>query len=182
MNLHKTARLMSVACLLLTSQVYADDIGTITINGALKSPTCDAKINNGAANGTVTLPSVTTSALASAAQVAGKTPFSLNLTGCDPAGSVHPYFQSNQATVSATSGRLLNTATLAPAAFVELQLLNANDGVVNLSGGAAAQNAGESKVDATGAATLNFSIEYYAVQQTTAGAVSSTLTYVINYI
>jgi major type 1 subunit fimbrin (pilin) len=181
MNLHNTARLMFLAGLLLTSQVYADDIGTITINGVLKSPTCDVKINNGAANGTVTLPSVTTSALASAAQVAGKTPFSLNLTGCNPAGSIYPYFQNNQTTVSA-NGRLLNTATLAPAAFVELQLLNANDGVVNLSAGAAAQNAGSSKVDATGAATLNFSIEYYALQQTTAGAVSSTLTYVINYL
>jgi major type 1 subunit fimbrin (pilin) len=181
MNLQYIARLLCLACLLLTRQVYADDTGTITINGELKSPTCDAKVNNGAADGTVTLPSVTSSLLASATQVAGNTPFSITLTGCNPAGSVYPYFQNNQATIN-TAGRLLNTATTAPAQFVELQLLNASHAVVNLSGAASAQNVGSSKVDATGAATLNFSIQYYARQPTTPGAVNSTLTYLINYI
>lgn len=172
---------MSMAWFLLASQVHADDTGTITINGALKSPTCDAKVNNGAADGTVTLPTVATSLLASAAQVAGNTPFTINLTGCDPTGSVSPYFHNNQATVNA-AGRLSNMATTAPAQFVELQVLNAGNAVVNLNGTASAQNSGSAKVDATGAATLNFSIQYYATQQTTAGAVSSTLTYIINYI
>ncbi|WP_081232304.1 fimbrial protein [Pseudomonas chlororaphis] len=181
MSIRYRLRLMSVVGMLLASQVHADDTGTITINGALKSPTCDAKVNNGTADGTVTLPTVATSLLASATQVAGNTPFTINLTGCDPAGSVAPYFQNNQATVNA-AGRLINTATGTPALFVELQLLNATHGVINLNSAVLAQNTGSAKVDATGSATLNFSIQYYATQQTTAGPVSSTLTYIINYI
>ncbi|WP_282318121.1 fimbrial protein [Pseudomonas sp. ITA] len=171
----------SLTCLLSTTQVYADDTGTITINGALKSPTCDAGINSGAADSTITLPSVPTSSLSTTAQVAGKTPFTINLMGCDPAGSVYAYFQNNQATINA-AGRLSNMAAAAPAQFVELQLLNATNTAVNLSGAALSQNTGSAKVDTTGSAILNFSIQYYATQQATAGSVSSTLTYVINYI
>ncbi|URQ60813.1 type 1 fimbrial protein [Pantoea alhagi] len=83
--------------------------GTITINGKLTQQTCTVKVNGGTADAVINLPSLSTSALDEAGKMAGRTAFTMNLTGCTPAtGSVRAYFEHGP-TVDAATGRLNNT-------------------------------------------------------------------------
>lgn len=167
--------------LFATSALAQQAAITFVVNASLTSSTCDVTVNGGAANATVTLPVVPASNLLNAGQVAGTTPWTLDLKNCDPSITVFPYFYSDQGTINA-AGRLNNTAIASPAAGVELQLLNGLGGVVDLNAAAGSQNAGAPLIPATGAAVFDYAIQYYSTGSSGAGGVTSSLVYVLKYI
>lgn len=162
---------------------HAADSGTITINGKVMNSTCDVTGNGGTNDFTVTLPPVAKTALASSGQTAGDTGFTLSLSNCPttPAGlKVGAQFYSS-ANADAT-GRLTNTVTSGGATNVAIQLL---DGSSNPIAVAASQSGAavtdQTTVPASGNASLSYTARYYATGVATAGNVSTTVQYVINY-
>ncbi|MFH4337526.1 fimbrial protein, partial [Acinetobacter baumannii] len=76
--------------------------GTITINGLVTDKTCDI-VTPAGKDFTVTLPTVSKQTLAVAGDVAGRTPFQINLANCSQ-GKVATYFEPG-ATVDFNTGR-----------------------------------------------------------------------------
>ncbi len=75
--------------------------GTITFNGKVVDQTCS--VTTGTDPLTVTLPTVSTKSLDSTGKVAGLTPFTISLSGCNTAAatgaqSVKAYFEPNATT------------------------------------------------------------------------------------
>ena len=70
------------AAVSLVNTVSAATNGTVTFSGKLNDQTCQVVLNNGSASGTVTLPTVPKEKLSSKYNMAGKTAFTLKLTGC----------------------------------------------------------------------------------------------------
>lgn len=173
-------RIALAAALLLPLNLLADT-QIVTVFGELKSPTCDIRIDGGTSDSRVALPATTVAKLASTAMVDGTTPFVMTLSGCDTTNAVTPYFQNTQSTINA-QGRLNNIAPTGAAQHVELQLLNSNASPINLSLDENSQNAAPATVPTGGTANFAFSIQYYATATASAGAVSSTLTYVLRYL
>ncbi|EIB7086914.1 fimbrial protein [Acinetobacter baumannii] len=156
--------------------------GTITINGLVTDKTCDI-VTPAGKDFTVTLPTVSKQTLAVAGDVAGRTPFQINLTNCASVGKVATYFEPG-ATVDFNTGRLLNQATSGAAANVNIQLLGSNNNFIPvLAAGANGAQANSQWVDvAEGAsADLNYYAEYYATGASTAGKVTTSVQYTIIY-
>lgn len=154
--------------------------GTISITGKVIAQTC--KVDGNAAGTadavSVQLPDVLTSQLASSGQVAGAKPFSIEVTGCDSAlTSVQTYFSG--ANINTGNGHLNN---LGSAGNVEVQLLNSSSQPMALNGAdATAQSSLPVNLDATGAATLNYSAQYYATGQSSAGDVNTSVAFTMVY-
>lgn len=172
-----------VSSALLSGGAIAADSGTITFTGAITDSTCDVSVNGGGASGTVTLPTVSAASLSTMGQTTGTTRFTLDLSNCagGTLNTAKAYFQNGSSVSSA--GRLINQASTSPATGVTLQLLDGQTGnAINV--GDSAQNTG-GFVDITGAVsgtvTLPYSVEYYAETASAAGAVSSMVTYNLNY-
>ena len=161
------------------SSAFAAD-GTITINGKVTASTC--VINSDNPDFVVTLPTVSTTVLADTA-TAGRTPFTINLTGCTEATNVATYFEPGS-TVDFATGRLNNTTT-GGAANVQVQLLGSNNAVIPVLAGAGAgvtqTNSQVVATDGNGAAALNYYAEYYANGVVGAGAVNTSVQYTVIY-
>lgn len=170
------AALMAAATLPTAS--YAAD-GTITFTGQITSQTCTISGNGAGKNFTVALPTVSTSALATAGTTAGRTPFNIALSNCTPnSGNVSTYFEPG-ATVDTTTGQLLNAA--GTATNVEIGLLNSDSSVITLGAAQASQNS-KAVALASGAATLKYFAQYVATTgAATAGTVNTTTLYSIVY-
>lgn len=169
-----------IAMSLSASMVAAASVGTVTFNGNINSNTCAVKINNGTADATVTLPTVSSSVLAAAGQTAGATNFSMDLSGCSTgigaATAVRAYFESG-ANVNAANGNLKNNGT---ATNVEVQLLD-NAGTV-LKAGDNSQRSNPGTALTAGAASLVYSAQYVATAAAGAGTVDTSVTYSIDYL
>jgi type 1 fimbria pilin len=149
----------------------------------ITAPSCS--VSTSSQNIAVTLQPVTAQTLATAGAVAGRTPFSISISGC-PASvtKVTTYFNSG-ATIDTASGNLLNGGT---ARNVEVQLLNGAGGnvaslsAIDLNGtNAKAQNSSQYSVVGT-AATLNYFAQYIASGGAAgAGSVSTSVTFTIAY-
>ncbi len=149
-------------------------------------PACTISAGN---NFTVGLPAVGATALAASGQVAGRTPFSIVITGCPNGVSVATNVFSGGSVDNAT-GNLKNTIASGSggARRVEVQLLNgagssnaAAYSAINLSQTtAAAQNSGLYNI-VNNAVTLNYYAQYYATGAATAGSVQSSVQYTITY-
>ena len=154
--------------------------GTITINGLVTDQTCNI-VTPAGKDFTVTLPTVSKQTLANAGDVAGRTPFQINLGNCSE-GKVATYFEPG-ATVDFNTGRLLNQDATG-AKNVNVQLLGSNNNFIPvLAAGANGAQANSQWVDvADGAgADLNYYAEYYATGASTAGRVSTSVQYTIIY-
>ena len=151
--------------------------GTVNFTGTIESQTCTVSLNGGSSTGTVTLPTVAKSVLATAGQTAGATRFTIDLSDCSTeTGNVYAYFEQS-ANVN-TNGRLNNTGA---ATNVDLQLLDSANNALNL--GSTDQSTSPTTAALTdGAATLTYSAQYYATGASTAGTVASSVTYSINYL
>lgn len=173
----KKLTIISLGLLLTATQVNASSDGTISFNGKIDSQTCTVKVNGGDSSATVTLPDISSSRLQTAGQIAGNTRFSIDLSACSvETGNVYAYFEQG-ANVNA-DGRLINTGS---AKNVELQLLDDAGTVLN-AGSTAQTNAPLTKKLVEGAASLNYSAQYYATAAATAGNVISSVTYSISYL
>jgi len=170
---------------LVTSQTSAAEDGTITFNGEITSVTCD--ITGGmegqtgqGADFTVTLPTVSTTALDASGRRAGDTGFWIGLSGANcRTGQAGVYFERAQSKIDTTTGRLTNTSTASGAARnVQIGLLTENKTDINLN------NAGEGsqqKALTASGVRFNYWAQYYATAVTTAGPVSADLLYSIRY-
>lgn len=155
--------------------------GTITINGKVVDVTCQIKTGTDA-DKIVTLPTIAKSAVTAAGPVAGtKAPIFIELENCAAAGGVdqvHAYFEPN-ANVNA-NGRLNNIAQGTKAENMEIQILTAQDEVVNISGDAAAQDVGFTAMSDN--VQLRYFAQYYATSAAvTVGDVQGRVNYILAY-
>lgn len=160
------------------SAAHAAD-GTISITGAVTDKTCNIATAAGK-NFTVTLPTVSKQTLANAGNVAGRTPFTINLDKCSE-GKVATYFEPG-ANVDFNTGRL-NNAT-GSAKNVQVQLLGSNNGflpISSMSTTISAQTNSQWVDVSNGKADLNYYAEYYATGTSTAGSVATSVQYTIIY-
>jgi major type 1 subunit fimbrin (pilin) len=157
----------------------AADGGVLTINGSLTAQTCTVSGNGQGNNFTVTLPTESSGALASAGSTAGATGFAIALTNCTPStGNVHTFWEYGANTLS--DGNLLNNGT---ATNVEVQLLDYNSGskVIDVSKADGSQNS-QSVAIASGAANLQYAAQYMSpAGGATAGSVTTNGTYTMSY-
>ncbi len=154
--------------------------GTININGLVTDKTCDIVTPQGK-DLTVTLPTVSKQTLAKAGDVAGRTPFTINLANCSE-GKVATYFEPGT-TVDFTSGRL-NNQDIAGAKNVQVQLLGSNNKFVPVLAAdksAAQTNSQWVDVADTGSVDLNYYAEYFATGASSAGKVTTSVQYTIIY-
>ena len=159
--------------------------GTITFNGLITAASCTIT-GGGAATGTgnisVTLPTVSATALTAAGSTAGDTPFSLILGGganCTDGQTASLWVESTQTpALDTVSGALKNQTGSAPA--VEVRMVNpANNLPINLgvngaylNGATVVASSNQPAATITGnTATLNYVAQY--LNPTTAGAVTA---------
>ena len=174
----KFAFVVTLSLLGMVNAQAAD--GTITINGLVTDNTCT--IDTADKNLTVNLPTVSTQTLKNTGDVAGRTPFQINLSNCASAGKVATYFEPGS-TVDFNTGRLLNQAASGAATNVNIQLLGSNNAVIPvLAKTASAQdNSQWVDVSAGGNADLNYYAEYYSRCASTAGTITTQVKYTIIY-
>ena len=170
-----------IAALMLAAAPLAANAadGTITFNGKVTDKTCTISTPGGK-DFAVNLPTVSKNTLAVAGNVAGRTPFAINLTKCS-AGNVATYFEPGS-TVDFNTGRLLNQASANAATNV--QLLGSNNQVLAIKAAGAGQPQTNSQwvtVGTDGSADLNYYAEYYATAAATPGDVTSSVKYTIIY-
>ncbi|SAK74823.1 fimbrial protein [Caballeronia fortuita] len=153
--------------------------GVVTINGKLTANTCDVSGNGQGTNFTVTLPSLSASALSAAGSTAGATGFNIALSNCTPSsGNVHTFWEYGVNTLA--DGNLKNSGT---ATAVEVQLLDYNGSkrVVDVSKADGAQGS-QSVAIASGKAGLQYAAQYVSPGGGAgAGSVTTNVTYSIVY-
>ncbi|RMD01517.1 type 1 fimbrial protein [Aquitalea palustris] len=153
--------------------------GTITINGKITANTCTITGTSGS-NVTVTLPTVSTSALATAGQVAGVTPFALSLSNCNGT-SAQTHFELG-ATVDQTTGNLFNASGSGMATNVEVQLLNNTFQAINVATNTNSQTVTLSGSSPNKTGTMNYYAQYIATGgASTAGTVNTSVQYSMIY-
>lgn len=183
MKLNRLLIASLVSSALLSAGAMAADTGTITFNGAITDSTCDVNVEGQGADATVTLPTRSASALATAGAETGKTQFTLALSGCTGTAlnTAKAFFQAGN-TVDTATGRLLNT-DLTGATNVTLQLRDGqDDSVIKVGDQNQTGSSAIGYVDITsGSASLPYFVEYYAEAAATPGAVTSQVTYSLDY-
>lgn len=162
---------ITLASLLLAiaGGAYAVD-GTVTVNGTISAATCTVTPSAT----TVTLPTVSKTALAVAGATAGAVPWSVSVSACS-AATINTYFEPGS-TVNA-NGRLINSGT---ATNVDGEILTSTYGVVNLGAAYGTQGTSPVAVSAS-AATQQFFVRYYATGAATAGTFASSFTFTMIY-
>ncbi|HEX3379203.1 MAG TPA: fimbrial protein [Paraburkholderia sp.] len=160
-----------------TASFAAD--GTITFNGTITPQTCTISGEGAGPNFTVTLPTVSTSALAIDGTPAGGTPFTIALTNCSPdSGTAQTYFEPGP-TVDTATGRLRNAT--GTASNVEVGLLNDDYSLIHLGAAQTSQNSKSAAISG-GSALLKYIAQYVATGGAAgAGSVNTTTLYSIVY-
>ncbi|HID7510739.1 TPA: fimbrial protein [Enterobacter hormaechei] len=180
--------LLAAAIGAVSGSAFASD-GTITFNGKITDITCTVKVSGGAASNTVTLPTVSTTALKAINDTAGVTPFTVSLDGCQQNKTAYTgttakasvYFEPG-ATIDTTAGTLKNTAP-GGATLVDLQVLDGgvNGTPIHLGDAGQLTNNAQITIAKTGATTIPYAVRYHATGATTAGAVTSSVVYDVVY-
>lgn len=154
---------------------FAASTGTINITGKVVADTCVISVNSSPTS-TVALPTVTTNTLSTVGSVAGKTSFTIGLTGCDNnvTGAQMAFNGSN---VDGTTGNL-NNASGAGNSNVQVQLLNNASTAINTS---SQLNAPLIAVS-SGAGSTTMYAQYKATSAAaTAGLVSTSVGFTLTY-
>ncbi|MGY2291022.1 fimbrial protein [Pseudomonas sp. SDO528_S397] len=165
--------------------------GEITVTGAINGTTCSISGGTGPgpgpgadANFPVLLATVQASALKSAGQTAGSTPFFIHVGGaagtCPDGTVVAVLYESNSPAINPATGNLVNRApaTPAPAENVEVEIA---DGVTHQRIDLRAGVNSSSATVTGGTATLPFSAHYIATGVATAGPVSTSVLYSVTF-
>ena len=164
---------------LASMSAHAASSGTINFTGKVITDSCVVSVNgSGTSTGTVGLPVVFNSVLSTVGNVAGKTPFTIGLTGCDSnVTSAQALFTGSG--IDTTSGNLINTGT---ATNVEVQLLAGTTTVMPLQNSTAAGQLSPVGTLSSNATTLSYSAQYVAVGGAgAAGTVLSTVGFTLTY-
>ncbi|AZC23999.1 MULTISPECIES: fimbrial protein [Pseudomonas] len=175
----KLSLVVLASCIGVSPAAFCAD-GRITFTGNVTAQTCKINGNGSGSNDfTVTLPTVSSSALASTGQTAGRTPFSIALSDCTPkSGNVHSYFEPGSTVNTATGNLVLNSGG---ASNVEIGVLNNDLTAIKIGAADASQNSKSVGIDGSGSATLPFYAQYVATGTATAGAASSSVMYTLVY-
>lgn len=176
-NINKIGLSLIMSAILLPGYAQADSANTINFQGEVSDETCSVEINGNASSPVVLLPTVSKADLSASGQTAGKTDFTVGLTGCTGTSTetkISTVFVGNN--VSA-AGNLSNTGT---AENVEIQLLDTTGADINLTGGYVGSGdltlaTGETEKSAT------YSAQYLSTGVATAGTVTASMQYAITY-
>ena len=184
--------LLAAACVastvLASSSAWASD-GTITFAGTIYEQSCSISGNGGSADFQVDMPHLSKNALNAAGKSAGATPFSIRLTNCNTtpttrAGGtaftkVKAFFEPGP-DVDFSTGRVKNTTATGAATHLQIEILNTDGELIDLSKGSSQISPEATLVN--DAATLNYIARYYANgAAVTAGSVNAKVTYSIIY-
>ena len=156
--------------------------GTINFTGKIQDVTCAVTANGGTGISTVTLPTISKTALSAINSTAGDTNFNISVTGCTGAavtgGGVAVLFEPGM-NVNA-SGRLNNTGA---ATGVDLAIYRANAVTpMNLGVVPASAYLPLTGTSPAGTATLPYTVKYYATSATPGvGTVTSSVVYSVVY-
>ena len=168
---------LSLALIAAASATVAmADSGTITFNGLVVADTCTTTLTGGASATAVTLPTVQTTALAAANNIAGYTPFSLSVTSCDATAAtrgIH-YTLTPSAYDASNNSLLANTGT---ATNVGVEILEGATPIAFV--GAAHQTPNVTLT--SGAGSVSLAARYQATGAATAGTVTSALNWTLVY-
>lgn len=126
-------------------------------------------VNTDSVNLAVVLPTVSTNALKASGNVAGRTPFNINLT-CQAGANVS--ITMSPSTAGATTGTIANTGT---ATNVNVQLLDNTYNAVSFN---TSKSVGAAP---NGTLSLPYYAQYYATGATGAGSVKATATFTLTY-
>lgn len=175
--------------------------GTVSFGGLLLTTTCTVSVNGGTNVGTVTLPTLSTATLGAAGDTAGRTIFTIGLSGCNKAitlflngqpgrplfgvnttlSSASAYFE-NGAGIDSISKNILNASGTATG--VQLQLVSPG-GVVIKAGDSTQAQAVAVPISGTLAAgqtaVMNYGVQYFATGATAPGSVVGAVIYSIVY-
>ncbi|EIF30040.1 P pilus assembly protein, pilin FimA [Burkholderia sp. Ch1-1] len=181
-HLIKTFAVLSIAAAAHTAMA-AD--GQITFNGQVLATTCTISAGGGATgtnNMTVTLPSVSVAALSSSGNAAGRTPFSINLSGCTgDSTKVAAFFEAGD-TVDQSTGQINLVATEGATSATNVRIRLLNNAQSPIVAGAPAGQQNSQTVDLNGgSASLQYFAEYVATGKATAGAANSRIQYSLSY-
>lgn len=147
-----------------------------TVEGQIRSATCEIAVSP---KGVIRLPLSPQKSLAKAGDQSGKTRFSISLTKCPENSSI--YFDTSQANIN-KAGRLLNTVAVDSgenASNVELELLNAKGELINLAADRGKQNSADPVSPDDDTDIFSFYVQYYATGASTAGKVTSSVTFTV---
>lgn len=164
--------------LVAAGSAHAASNADFTVVGTITGSSCQVE----SSGNMVTLPSQNRSSLSSSGAVAGKTAFRITVRGCS--ADITAYFQKDQITIS-PEGRLKNTVSSSEggAENVELQLLNSESQVIDLSAGKGLQNSSTVQPGLTqGTSVFDFFVQYFATGVATGGKVKSSVTFLIENI
>lgn len=175
-----------VSCLVAAGAQASD--GQINFQGKLTDSTCQIAIDGSASPATVVLPTLTTQSLAVAGATGGRTQFNIELSGCTglvSTSTAAAYFEGGS-TVDTTTNNLVNTTT-SGAGNVQLQLVDLqSDSAIQI--GRSSQSSTNTPVAipntagaSTGTTILPYAVQYYALGATSAGVVTSNVSFSINY-
>ena len=161
--------------LMMGSAFGAADTGTISFTGSLTSNSCTVGTSN---PDPVELPRIPTSRLQTAASTAGRTQFTITLSGCSITGgdgTVKIGFR-NGTNIDQTTRNLKETTDTT---HVQIQLLNSDQQVINLVNNTNSQELTPSE----GNASFTLYAEYYApgAPVVTAGSVAAALPFDLIY-
>jgi len=183
---YKLAVLSSSLVLASLAQVATANEGKIDFEGGVSDTTCTVVVNKQTNNATVKLPIVSSKLLAAKDSTAGRTFLNFELSDCSSASTL-----ASKASVFFVAGdnitregHLENTAKTNATTNVELQILNKDGDVMDLSLGTGAQGAiAENIVDASGkgSAYIRHFVQYISKGNATAGGLTSSVDYEIDY-
>ena len=160
-----------------SANVAMADTGTITFNGLVVADTCVTALTGGASATAVTLPTVQTTALAAANNIAGYTPFSLSVTSCDATAATRgiQYTLTPSAYHTNNNSLLDNTGT---ANNVGVEIL---EGATAIAFAGAPKQTSNVTPDGSGAGSVSLAAQYKATGAATAGTVTSVLNWTLVY-
>ncbi|WP_082720351.1 fimbrial protein [Burkholderia sp. MSMB1835] len=185
MEIKKIARvlpfLLIAAGATVSTMAHASD-GTISFDGKVITSTC--KIDGESGNFTVHLPPISTNALTAVGNVAGRTPFSLSLSGCT-VGDGNPVkvgvvFEPG-ANVDQSTGRLTLDQGEDKAQGIQLNVLDAQQKQIMIGSASSSNPPQAVDIGADGKAKLDYFTEYYASGAVKAGDVNSRVEYSLIY-
>lgn len=180
---------------LIVSVLFAGAVqasNTIEFVGEITDSTCDVVLE-GASSTTVTLPTVSKTALPNLDSTAGRTMFALQASNCTLTNGktkVAAFFNANTTegtdinNVDQASGYLNNLATASPAQNVKLRLIDGTSGSVIKVGYTDQMTSTQGvTVDGSGNARIPYAVEYISTAPTgvSAGAVRSVVVYDLMY-
>ncbi|KPC53809.1 fimbrial protein [Amantichitinum ursilacus] len=170
-------RLLICTAITVPAAAFALSDNTLQFQGEVTNQTCQVTINGNKTMPIVLLPTTPISKLTAANMTAGRTEFSMEVSGCTVATTALDIKTVFIATTPNAAGRMSNTGD---ATGVSLQIVDPVNAyrVVNLAG------QGETGVQvAVGAtsATRKYAVEYVADAVAGAGSVAGSVQYAISY-